>query len=67
MTMINIQILQSKGFWSKDLFRKYFPTANGKGKFISLTIDLATCNEEKQSILASETYIQIKIKNKLVV
>lgn len=61
------QTIAPDGFWGKDLFRENFHTANGKGKFISLTIDLATCNEEKQHILASETYIQLKIKNKLVV
>lgn len=61
------QTIAPDGFWGKDLFRENFHTANGKGKFISLTIDLATCNEEKQHILASETYIQLNIKNKLVV
>jgi len=61
------QTMASEGFWGKDLFRENFPTASGKGKFVPLTIELATCNEEKQTVLASETYIRSKIKNKLVV
>jgi hypothetical protein len=61
------QTIAGEGFWGKDLFRENFPTASGKGKFIPLTIELATCNEEKQTVLASETYIRSKIKNKLVV
>jgi formate dehydrogenase major subunit len=61
------QTIAPEGFWGKNLFRESFHTVNGKGKFIPLTIDLATCNEEKQLMLASETYIQLKIKNKLVV
>jgi predicted molibdopterin-dependent oxidoreductase YjgC len=61
------QTIASEGFWGKDLFRESFHTANGKGKFIPLTIDLDTCNQEKQTVWASETYIQLKIKNKLVI
>ena len=61
------QTIATDGFWGKDLFRENFHTANGKGKFIPLALDLASCNEEKQHILASETYIQLKIKNKLMV
>jgi formate dehydrogenase major subunit len=61
------QTITTEGFWGKDPFRENFHTANGKGKFMPLTIDLATCNKEKQTVLASETYIQLKIKNKLVV
>jgi len=55
------------GFWGKNLFRENFHTANGKGKFLPLTIEIATCNQEKQPLLASENYIQTKIKNKLVI
>ncbi len=54
------------GFWGKNLFGEKFHTANGKGKFLPLTIEIATCNREKQPLLASENYIQAKIKNKLV-
>jgi formate dehydrogenase major subunit len=59
--------IAGEGFWGKDLFRENFPTANGKGKFVPLTIELVTCNEEKQTILASETYLRSNIKNKLMV
>jgi len=61
------QAIAGEGFWGKELFRENFPSASGKGKFVPLTIELATCNEEKQTVLASETYIRSKIKNKLVV
>ncbi|MEI6614660.1 MAG: molybdopterin-dependent oxidoreductase, partial [Chrysiogenales bacterium] len=61
------QTIASDVFWGKDLFRVNFHTVNGKGKFSPLTIDLATCNLEKQNLLASETYLQLKIKNKLMV
>jgi formate dehydrogenase major subunit len=61
------QTIPNESFWGKNLFRENFYTANGKGKFIPLTIDLATCNKEKQTVLVSENYIQLNIKNKLVV
>ena len=61
------QAVASDVFWGKDLFRDNFHTANGKGKFVPLSIDLATCNMEKQNLLSSETYIQLNIKNKLMV
>ena len=35
------------GFWGKDLFRERFHTANGKGKFIPLTIDLRHLQRRK--------------------
>ena len=59
--------IAKNGFWGDDLFRENFPTPDGKARFIPLNIELATCNDEKQIVLASETYIQSKIKNKLVV
>ena len=55
------------GFWGKDLFLKEFPTASGKGRFLPLVIDLATCGQEKQPLLATENYVQAKIKSKLMV
>ncbi len=61
------QNVEMGGFWGKNLFRENFHTANGKGNFLPLTIELTTCNREKQPLLASEDYIQTKIKNKLVV
>jgi predicted molibdopterin-dependent oxidoreductase YjgC len=61
------QGVEPGGFWGKDLFRESFYTASGKGKFVPLTIDLTPCGEEKQPVLASEEYIQLKIKNKLVI
>jgi formate dehydrogenase major subunit len=60
------QQVQMGGFWGKNLFQESFHTPNGKGKFMPLTIDITTCNQEKQTLLASENYIQINIKNKLV-
>jgi formate dehydrogenase major subunit len=61
------QTVSANDFWGNGLFRKSFHTANGKGNFFPLTIELATCNQEKQNLLASETYLQLKIKNKLMV
>jgi len=61
------QNIEMGGFWGKDMFRDSFRTANGKGKFLPLTIEVTTCNQEKQPLLASENYIQTKIKSKLVV
>jgi formate dehydrogenase major subunit len=55
------------GFWGKDLFLKEFPTRSGKGRFLPLAIDVATCNQEKLPLLATENYIQLKIKSKLVI
>jgi formate dehydrogenase major subunit len=60
------QSITADGFWGKDLFRENFHTANGKGNFVPLTIDLATRNAEKHTILSSETYFQTKIKDKLL-
>ena len=54
------------GSGGRTCFGEKFHTANGKGKFLPLTIETATCNQEKQPVLASENYIQLKIKNKLV-
>jgi formate dehydrogenase major subunit len=53
-------------FWGKDLFRETFATHNGKAKFLPISLDPTTCNQEKQPLLASENYLQFKIKNKLV-
>ena len=61
------QNIEMGGFWGKNLFQESFQTPNGKGKFLPLTIGITTCNQEKQPLLASENYIQTKIKNKLVV
>ncbi len=58
--------VQPGGFWGQDLFRETFPTVSGKARFLPLTIDLAPCRQEKQSVLASENYIRFKIKSKLV-
>ncbi len=59
--------IEMGGFWGKNLFRESFQTPNGKGKFQPLTIGITTCNQGKHPLLASEDYIQTKIKNKLVV
>ena len=61
------QGIEAGGFWGRALFQASFPTANGKAKFLPLTIDLATCNQVKRPLLATENYIQVKIRNKLVV
>jgi formate dehydrogenase major subunit len=61
------QSVEMGGFWGKNLLLDTFHTANGKGKFQPLKIEISTCNQEKQPLLASESYIQSKIKNKLVV
>ena len=61
------QDVEIGGFWGKNLLLEKFHTANGKGKFQPLKIEITTCNQEKQPLLASESYIQTKIKNKLVV
>ena len=61
------QDVEMGSFWGKTILLEKFYTANGKGKFLPLKIEIATCNQEKQPLLASESYIQTKIKNKLVV
>jgi formate dehydrogenase major subunit len=61
------QGIAAGGFWGKDAFLNGFPTANGKARFLPLTIDLATCRKEKQPLLSTENYLHVKIKSKLVV
>jgi len=61
------QGVETGAFWGRTLFLDTFATGSGKGKFLPVTIDSATCNREKQPLLASENYLQFKIKNKLVV
>jgi len=53
-------------FWGKTLFQEAFATRSGKAKFLPIVIDPATCNQETEPLLASENYLQFKIKNKLV-
>ncbi|MCU0235477.1 MAG: NAD(P)-binding protein [Acidobacteria bacterium] len=54
------------GFWGNDLFRAAFATDSGKARFLPIAIAAATCPLEKQPLLSSENYMQLKIKNKLV-
>ncbi len=61
------QNVAGEQFWGKNMFREIFHTDNGKGKFMPLAIDTATCNDEKQIVLASESYLQLHIKSKLMV
>ena len=61
------QNVEIGGFWGGNLLQESFFTQNGKGKFMPLTIATTTCNQEKPPLLASENYIQVKIKSKLVV
>jgi formate dehydrogenase major subunit len=61
------QGLETGAFWGKTLFQETFATGSDKGKFLPVTIDSATCNQERQPLLASENYLQFKIRNKLVV
>jgi len=61
------QNVEIGGFWGGNLFQESFFTPNGKGKFMPLTIATTTCNQERPPLLASENYIQVKIKSKLVV
>jgi predicted molibdopterin-dependent oxidoreductase YjgC len=58
--------VNTNDFWGKDLFREGFHTPSGKGVFLPLHIAPSPCNEEKQTIVASETYIQLNIKGKMV-
>jgi len=53
-------------FWGHALFREAFATDNGKGKFLPVILDPATCAVDKQPLLSTENYLQFKIKNKLV-
>ncbi|MDD8012295.1 MAG: NAD(P)-binding protein [Acidobacteriota bacterium] len=55
------------GFWGNRLFQDRFHTASGKAKFLPLEIDLTACSQEKQLLLATESYLQVKIINKLMV
>ncbi len=58
--------LSMGGFWGRDLFRETFATSSGKARFLPIAIDPAICTREKQTLLASENYLQTRIKNKLV-
>jgi formate dehydrogenase major subunit len=60
------QGMETGAFWGKALFQETFATGSGKGKFLPVTIDSTTCNREKQPLLASENYLQLKIRNKLM-
>jgi formate dehydrogenase major subunit len=53
--------------WGKDLFREGFPTSSGKAAFLPLQIDLTPCNQERRSILASDSYLRLNIQGKLMV
>ncbi len=54
------------GFWGRDLFKETFHTPGGKAKFLPVAVATDTCDGKKQPVLASENYIQFKIKSKLV-
>jgi len=58
--------LASGEFWGRDLFHEAFATENGKAKFLSILLDPATCNLEKQPLLSTENYLQTRIRNQLV-
>jgi formate dehydrogenase major subunit len=58
--------LAEGSFWGKDLFKKKFLTASGKGKFGSATIQPFPFNIEKKPYLYTENYFNAKIKGKLM-
>jgi len=53
-------------FWSPLLFGTAFMTANGKGRFSSLPIDLSSQNIDKKPYVASENYFLLNIKGRLM-
>ncbi len=53
-------------FWGESLFRTSFMTADGKGRFSPLPIDLSPYNIDKKECLSSENYFRLNIKEKLV-
>ena len=61
---LHYQDISSGEFWGAALLREKFPTPSGKANFRPAEIELSPCNQEKQTLLASETYFQMKIKGK---
>jgi formate dehydrogenase major subunit len=57
--------LAANGFWGKDFLAKEFPTATGKGRFSSITVDLNPINTEKTPYLFSDHYFNTKLRAKL--
>jgi formate dehydrogenase major subunit len=60
------QTINDKGFWGEGVFLENHQLSSAAFKFLPLSINTTPCNQEKQTILASENYMQINIKNKLV-
>jgi hypothetical protein len=59
--------VNGKPFWGgTTLFEKGFLTANGKGRFSLLPIDLSPCNLEKKPYVGSENYFNLNIKGRLM-
>ena len=53
--------------WGRGLMTKRFPTPSGKARFQPVAIEPAAFNLWKQPLLASENWLNSKIKGKLVI
>lgn len=55
----------AKPFWGNSLFAEKFATPSGKGKFAVLPLDVSPLSHDKKAYLASEQFIETKIKGRL--
>jgi formate dehydrogenase major subunit len=53
-------------FWGRALFKEAFMTANGKGRFSLLPINLSPHNIDKKQYVSSENYFHLNIKGRLM-
>ena len=61
----NAYYSKAKPFWGNGLFAEKFPTSSGKGKFAVLPLDVSPLSLDKKAYLASEQFIETKIKGRL--
>jgi predicted molibdopterin-dependent oxidoreductase YjgC len=61
----NAYYSKAKPFWGNGLFAEKFPTSSGKGKFAVLPLDVSPLSLDKKAYLASEQFIETKIKARL--
>jgi formate dehydrogenase major subunit len=58
---------EAKPFWGNHLFADRFLTPSGKGRFAVLPLDVSPLSLDKKAYLASEQFIETKIKGRLSV
>ncbi len=57
--------LAKGAFRGKDLFAKGFATADGKGRFIAVPVNVSPQSIEKKPYLYSESYFEMKVRGRL--